>query len=176
MYVWDRMSGWSREGGKCSVYICMCFAVDKTNGNAENGQPVRSCGAKSLKLVIMWSKFPSASLASERQRSISTITSSSQGCTHLKTKISDIARTSITQGMVTSHEISTNSMVQSPPLSRSAGEDIPACYVIRGSLPCSQAESSPQPQAIFLFKIHSNIILPFTPRSPKWPLSIRFSD
>lgn len=34
MHVGERMSGWGREGGKCSVYICMCFALDKTNGNA----------------------------------------------------------------------------------------------------------------------------------------------
>lgn len=33
MYVRKRMRGWSREGGKCSIYICMCFALDKTNGN-----------------------------------------------------------------------------------------------------------------------------------------------
>jgi len=34
MYVRKRMRGCSGEGGKCSVYICMCFALDKTNGNA----------------------------------------------------------------------------------------------------------------------------------------------
>lgn len=28
------MDGVGGTGGKCSVYICMCFALDKTNGNA----------------------------------------------------------------------------------------------------------------------------------------------
>jgi len=41
-----------REGSALYTYVCVSLWIKRTE-TLENGQPVRSCGAKSLKLVIM---------------------------------------------------------------------------------------------------------------------------
>ena len=53
------------------------------------------------------------------------------------------------------------------------GAVLPPSQVPTNCLYPEAAQSNPYPTSNFL-RIHLNIILPFTPWSPKWPLSLRF--